>query len=107
MAATTSELVWLRQLLVDFGIRSSDHALLFYNNQAAVHIASNPTFHEWNKHIEIDCYFACDKVTDGFLKLMPIHSQYQLADVFTKPLPAASFFPLISKMAVKIIHYPS
>ena len=67
MAATTSELVWLRQLLHDFGIQSSTPALLFCDNQAVIHIASNPTFQKWTKHIKIDCHFAHDKVTDhGF-----------------------------------------
>ncbi|XP_024028503.1 uncharacterized protein LOC112093728 [Morus notabilis] len=44
MAATTSELVWLQQLLRDFGVASSSHVLLFCDNQAAMHIASNPPF---------------------------------------------------------------
>ena len=107
MAATTCELVWLRQLLMDFGVTISSPALLLCDNQAAVHIASNPIFHERTKHIEIDCHFVRDKVTDGFVKLMPIRSQHQLADVFTKPLPSTSLFPLLSKMAVKDIHSPS
>ena len=107
MATTANELVWLRQLLHDFGILSSSPTLPLCDNQAAIHIASNPTFHERTKHIEIDCHFVRDKVTDGFLKLMLIRSQHQLADLFAKPLPAASFFSLLSKMAVKDIHCPS
>ena len=107
MAATTCELVWLRQLLTYFGVQNSSPALLFCDNQAAVHIASNPTFNERTKHIEIDCHFVRDKVTDGSVKLLPIHSQHQLADVFTKRLLSTSLFPLLSKMAVKDIHSPS
>ena len=107
MATTTSELIWLQHLLADFGISLSSHMLLFCDNQAAIHIASNPTFHERTKHIEIDCHFVRDKVAAGSIKLMPIHSQFQLADLFTKPLPSISFFSLLSKMAVKNIHSPS
>ena len=74
MAATTSELVWLKQLLLDFGIQLNTPMLLFSDNQAAIHIASNPTFHERTKHIEIDCHFVHDCIAKGSLKLMPILS---------------------------------
>jgi len=51
MAVATSELVWLKQLLQDFGVSLHAPMLLFCDNQAAVHIASNPTFHERTKHM--------------------------------------------------------
>ncbi|KAL5544289.1 hypothetical protein UlMin_008073 [Ulmus minor] len=107
MAATASELTWLRQLLQDFQVDVSSPALLFCDNQAAVHIASNPTFHERTKHIEVDCHFIRDKVANGSIRLMPIRSQHQLADVFTKPLPSSLLFPLLSKMSIKDIYSPS
>ena len=88
LATTMSELVWLTQLLQDFRVPLSSSALLFCDNQAAIHIASNLTFHERTKHIEIDCHFVRDKLTDGFLKILPIRSQHQLDDVFTKALPS-------------------
>ena len=107
MAATTSEIVWLQQLLLDFGVSPSSPAVLFCDNQAAVHIASNPIFHECTKHIEIYCHFVREKVSASLLRMLPIKSQDQLADMFTKPLPAASLVSLLSKMAVKDIHCPS
>ena len=57
LAATASEISWLQQLLRDFNIFSTSPALLFCDNQVAVHIAHNPMFHESTKHIHNDCHF--------------------------------------------------
>lgn len=107
LAATTSELFWLSHLLKDFHIIVDSLILLFSDNKAAIHIASNPTFHELTKHIEIDCHFVRDKISSGFLRLMPIRSQHQLADIFINAHPSKLLFPLLSKMAVKNIFRPS
>jgi hypothetical protein len=29
---------------------------MYYENQAAIHIASSLVFHEWTKQIEVDCH---------------------------------------------------
>jgi hypothetical protein len=57
MAATTCELTWLRQLLQQLKLADVKTMKLICDNQAALHIASNPVFHERTKHIEIDCHF--------------------------------------------------
>lgn len=106
LATTASEVVWLSQLLSDFSISLDDPAIIYCDNQAAVHIALNPTFHERTKHIEIDCHFVWDKVHDGVLKLPPIRSQHQLADMFTKPLSTARLAPLLSKLPIKDLYKP-
>lgn len=100
LAGTTSEVVWLTQLLNDLQVSCSPPAFLSCDNQAALHIASNPMFHECTKHIELDCYFVPDKVVDGLVKLLPVRTESQLADIFTKLLRCKSFELLLSKMDV-------
>ena len=107
MAAATSEMVWLQQLLRDLKVSCSSSPVLYCDNQAAMHIASNPSFHERTKHIEVDLYFVRDHLNRGDLKLLPVRTHHQLADAFTKPLPSSTLATIISKLSVKNLYLPT
>lgn len=57
MTLATYELIWLKQLIQELKFVEVSQMKLLCNNQVALHIASNPMFHERTKHIEIDCHF--------------------------------------------------
>jgi hypothetical protein len=57
MASASCELIWLKNLLADLDFGSHTPMILFCDNQAVMHIASNPVFHERTKHLEVDCYY--------------------------------------------------
>lgn len=99
MAAATSEIIWLRLLLQELGLlQKYKPTKLLCDNQAAIHIASNPVFHERTKHIEVDCHFVREKVLDNTIETPFVHSHNQLADVFTKALSKGMFQEIMNKL---------
>jgi hypothetical protein len=61
------------------------------DNQAAIAISHNPVFHGKTKHFNIKLYFLWEVQKHGDIKLIYCKSEDQLADLFTKPLPASRF----------------
>jgi len=107
MAGTCCELTWLRHLLTDLHMPVSDPVTLHCDNQAALHIAKNPVFHERTRHIEMDCHFIRDKILRGEIATRYVISSQQLADVFTKALGKEKFKQLMCKLGVIDIHSPT
>ena len=81
MALATCELIWLKQLLKELKFGEVTQMTLICDNQVALHISSNPVFHERTKHIEIDCHFIRENIISGDIKTEFVNSNNQLADM--------------------------
>lgn len=100
MIAVTSKLKWLAMLMRDLGAPIASPIRLFCDSQSAIHIASNPVFHERTKHIEVDCHFVHDAVQSGALVLQHVRSNFQLADILTKAFGKQPFVFLLRKLSI-------
>lgn len=107
MSMALCEIKWLKELLLTFGVKHSAPVALFCDNQAALHIAANPVFHERTKHIETDCHFVRDAIVDGTISTHHVRTSEQLADFLTKALGRQQFDYLLRKMGVRDLHSPS
>lgn len=54
-----------------------------------------------SKHIALDFHFIREQVESGQLKISHVASEYQLADIFTKPLGKDRIMFLRSKLQVR------
>jgi len=106
VSRSSSEAQWILYLLKDLHITCSKLPVLYCDNQNAIHIAANPVFHERTKHLKINYHLIREKLQSGILKLLPVSSQDQVADFFTKALLPKTFNILLSKLGLINIYQP-
>jgi hypothetical protein len=68
LVTVTAELVWLKSLFHEFGLKISVPILLC-DKSGAIFLASNPAFYAHTKYIELNYYFVREKVTNGTIQV--------------------------------------
>ena len=107
MTLATCELIWLRHVLQELRFGKDEQMKLICDNQAALHIASNPVFHERTKHIEVDYHFIREKIASGCVTTSFVNSNDQLADIFTKSLRGLRIKCICNKFGAYDIYAPA
>ncbi|RVW36769.1 Retrovirus-related Pol polyprotein from transposon RE1 [Vitis vinifera] len=88
-------------------IGNDEQMKLICDNQAALHIASNPVFHERTEHIEVDCHFIREKIASGCVATSFVNSNDQLADIFTKSLRDPRIKYICNKLGAYDVYAPA
>ena len=97
------EAVWLKKFFTDLEVvPNMDKPIILYcDNSGAVANSKEPRSHKRGKHIERKYHLIREIVHRGDVAVMKIASQDNLADPFTKTLPAKSFEGHLSGMGLK------
>ncbi len=87
MAATSAakEAMWLRGVLSDLGFIQPATSL-FEDNSACIQLAKNPVQHQRSKHIQIKYLKIREYVSMGFVNIVKVTTQDNVADMMTKSL---------------------
>jgi hypothetical protein len=74
------------------------HCTLFEDNNGALELANSPRYRPRTKHIAIKYHHFREHVKTGKISIHAIDTKQQIADIFTKALPAPSFTYLRQKL---------
>ncbi|GJY80891.1 retrovirus-related pol polyprotein from transposon TNT 1-94, partial [Tanacetum coccineum] len=68
---------------------------------SAIALCCNNVQHSRAKHIDVRYHFIKEQVENGIVELYFLRTEYQLANIFTKPLPRERFNFLIEKLGMR------
>ncbi|GKC81418.1 retrovirus-related pol polyprotein from transposon TNT 1-94, partial [Tanacetum coccineum] len=71
------------------------------DNKSVIALCCNNVQHSQAKHIDVRYHFIKEQVENGIVELYFVRTEYQLADIFTKPLPRDRFNFLIEKLGMR------
>ncbi|GJV29486.1 retrovirus-related pol polyprotein from transposon TNT 1-94 [Tanacetum coccineum] len=99
-AGCCANILWMKSQLTNYDI-IYEKVPVFCDNTSAIAISNNPVLHSRTKQIDIKYHFIRDHILKGDIELHFIPTQYQLADIFTKPLDEPTFKRLIVELGKK------
>ena len=92
-AKCCAQILWMKQTLADYNVKF-DVISILCDNTSAIDLSKNPVLHSRSKHIDIRHHFLRDHVNKGDIKMTHIETEYNIADIFTKPLGSERFAKL-------------
>jgi len=93
LGSCCTQLLWMKQMLLDYGM-TSNTLLVYCDNMSAINISKNPVQHSRTKHIDIRHHFIRELVENKIVEISHVSSEKQLAGIFTKSLDLNSFLNL-------------
>ncbi|GJY74393.1 retrovirus-related pol polyprotein from transposon TNT 1-94 [Tanacetum coccineum] len=100
LSGCCSQILWMRSQLSDYGFQFNNIPL-YCDNKSVIALCCNNVQHSRAKHIDIHYHYIKEQMENGIVELYFVRTEYQLAGIFTKPLPPERFNFLIDKLGMK------
>ncbi|GJZ79209.1 integrase, catalytic region, zinc finger, CCHC-type containing protein [Tanacetum coccineum] len=100
LSGCCAQILWKRSQLTDNGFQFNKIPL-YYDNKSVIALYCNNVQHSRAKHIDVRYHFIKEQVENVIVELYFVRTEYQLADIFTKPLPREKFNFLIKKLGMR------
>ncbi|GJV46803.1 retrovirus-related pol polyprotein from transposon TNT 1-94 [Tanacetum coccineum] len=100
LSGCCAQILWMRSQLTDYGFQFNKIPL-YCDNKSVIALCYNNVQHSRAKHIDVCYHFIKEQVENGIVELYFVRTKYQLADIFTKPLPRERFNFLIEKLGMR------
>ncbi|GKE80354.1 hypothetical protein Tco_1550354 [Tanacetum coccineum] len=97
---STAQILWMRSQLTDYGFHFNKIPL-YCDNKSVIALCCNNVQHSRAKHIDVCYHFIKEQVENRIVELYFVQTEYQLADIFTNPLPRERFNFLIEKLGMR------
>ena len=84
------EAIWLKDLLGDLGVIQENIAV-FCDNQSAIFLVKNQTYHAQTKHIDVKYHYVREIIESGVVLLRKIDTKDNPLDMLTKVISGVKF----------------
>ena len=99
MALAIRQVLYLQPIFSDFSVSQiCKHTVVFGDNRPAISSLTNDSTKSRTKHIDVRLKFCGEVLRAGLLTVKYVPTATNIADLFTKPLPAARFRMLRDRM---------
>ena len=96
----TTQAIWLRFVLSDFGEEQVEPTTILCDNTFAISVTKNHVHHHKTRHINRRFHFIRDALQNGEIDLLYCKIEEQVADILTKALARDRFEYLRKKLGV-------
>lgn len=91
LSEAAKEIKFVAQLLMSMGMRVKIPIIVRVDNVGAIFMSENLSTNSKSKHIDIRARFVAEMIEDGFIKVVFVKSNDNLADGFTKNVSGDTF----------------
>ncbi|KAF8700906.1 hypothetical protein RHS03_06593, partial [Rhizoctonia solani] len=101
-----TQALWMQQFFEELYLYADAPTLILSDNPAALTLSVKSQFHGQSKHIDIQHHFMRDIIEKRKVTTLYVPSNKNLADAFTKALPAPQFRYLMKSIMGEPIKEP-